>query len=245
MTDVIDLRRLVYSEFPTINFPFGDVISFAGKVAVETAFPCIRIKWRYGRTPCTDSTEKEENPPGTLDSIAQLRSFLARYGLTDKEMAVLTAGAHGIATASADQQNSGFGNLNFGFVNSGKKWIESTLNLQWEAVRASCTDFFQFVSKGSSPKKTVLRLPSDMVFFPRVIQKIGSGNVDQSANGIQDYLEFFTKVDRSVFDNEFAAVYAKMLEIGAGGMSLHTFVEPNVQLPACSDSPKHYPENNN
>lgn len=252
------MHTLVYEKFPTTNFTFGDVISLAGKIAVETAFPCIQIKWRYGRTACIDKTEKEENPPGSIDSMAKYEPFLRRYGFTANEMAVLLAGSHGIATASADQVNSGFGDYNFALVNSGKHWIESTLNLKWKGVYASMSGFFQFVSNGvpsgnnegkKKGKEELMRLPSDMVFFPRVIEKIGSGNVDPSANSIQDYLETFTKVDRSAFDNEFAKVYAKMLEIGVDGMKLHSFNEPEEELEKCPyysspqiSSPKKSPE---
>lgn len=45
----------------------GDLISLAGKVAVELEFPCIRINWRGGRKPCSDNVAKkikESGPPG-------------------------------------------------------------------------------------------------------------------------------------------------------------------------------------
>ena len=51
-TDVVALQKFVTTEFPNINFTFGDVISLAGKTAVETAYPCLQINWRFGRSSC-------------------------------------------------------------------------------------------------------------------------------------------------------------------------------------------------
>ena len=70
-----------------------------------------------------------------------------------------------------------------------------------------------------------MRLSSDLVFFPSVVSKIGSGYVDVSAQEIENTLKEFTQTDESIFNDEFAKVYSKMLEIGVSDEHLVDFIE--------------------
>eukprot|EP00834_Sanchytrium_tribonematis_P006283 NODE_447_length_7292_cov_0.701932.p4 type:complete len:332 gc:universal NODE_447_length_7292_cov_0.701932:2305-1310(-) len=220
--DVNNLHKYVISQFPKKPFTFGDVISLAGKVAIETAYPCIQIKWRYGRSKCVRVDEQGTGANGTFHSLEEFKPVLDRYGLTPQEMAILTAGSHGLATAAAEVEHSGFGDFDFAEINSGKDWIVKSLNQDWQPVKSS-KDNLQFTSQLGNT--TILRLPSDLVFFPRVLTQIGTNTADTSANYIQDSLEVFARSDRSLFDNQFATVYSKMLEIGTVTDHLTEFQE--------------------
>ena len=218
--EVQSLQKFVTSKFPTTNFTFGDVVTLAGKVAFETAYPCIQIKWRFGRSQCTGQNEQEGGASGSVNSLSQFQPFLTRYGLSAQEMAILTAGAHGLATSSAHIGVSGFGNFDFAEVNSGKDWILQTINTGWKAIQSSAGNL-QFLSRSN-----LLRLPSDLVFFPDVVAKSGGGNVDHSADAIQSKMQNYAQQYRSQFDNDFAQVYSKLLEVGANTATLQNFVEP-------------------
>lgn len=220
--EVNDLNSFVISEFKSVNFTFGDVISLAGKVAIETAYPCMQIKWRFGRSECSSTNEEESGPPGTIDSLSKFQPYLNRYGLTAKEMAILTAGSHGLAKAAADVENSGFGTFDFASVHSGKDWIVKTFENIWHSSNSS-KDKLQYET--TIGNETFMRLSSDLVFFPSVVSKIGSGYVDVDAQEIENSLKAFTQTDESVFNDEFAKVYSKMLEIGVSDEHLVDFIE--------------------
>jgi catalase (peroxidase I) len=218
---VYGLRDFVSKTFPTTNFTFGDVISLAGKVAIETAYPCMQIKWRYGRSQCKSTDEKPMGPKGSFNTTEQFQPFVTRYGLTLKEIAILTAGSHGISGAAADVENSKFGTFDFSNENSGKTWIFNTISKDWKQTLSSLGEI-QYETK-ISPNETLMRLPSDLLFFPSKLNQIcntKSSNTDPLENELISY----TKNDRSVFDKDFEKVYAKMLEIGTNN-DLIEFVE--------------------
>ena len=224
---VLELQTFVTDQFPNVNYTFGDVISLTGKVAVEMAYPCMKIKWRYGRSECSSTDEKPAGPSGKIDTMEKMQPFLNRYGLTGTEMAVLTAGAHGLAAAAADTENTGFGTFDFSDVYSGKDWIVKTFTNLWYAANSTQDNLqYQF---NNTQNYTTMRLPSDMVFFPDVISKVGQGIVDSSAIPIQQQLQKYADEDRSSFDQEFARVYSKMLEIGVSHDTLTEFNDPEQQ----------------
>ncbi|KAI8893246.1 heme peroxidase [Globomyces pollinis-pini] len=230
---VMDLKKFVTEKFPKKPFTFGDVISLAGKVAVETAFPCMQIKWSFGRSSCKNTTESESGATGGVDTIAKFQPFLNRYGLTAREMAILTAGSHGLAGAAAEVANSGFGDHDFGDVNSGRLWIDTSLKTEWKPQTLPNGNL-QYTANVNGA--TIMRLPSDLVFFPSVVQKAGKGIVDTSANGVEQELKEFAKKNRSNFDAEFAKVYAKMLLIGTQHEKLTEFKEPASHDSCASDT---------
>jgi len=227
------LHNYTVTKFPNKHFTFGDVISLAGKVAVETAYPCMQIAWSYGRTTCTDKNFPPSAPKGSFSTIADFQPFLDNYGLSAYELAVLTAGSHGIATAAATVSNSGFGNFNFANVNSGQKWILNSFKLAWSLVE-STHSLAQYVATGGGD--TLMRLQSDLVFFPAIVSRAG-GVPDPAAHPVQQQLKAFALQNRTAFDTEFATVYAKMLEIGVDPSKLTALVEPATQG-VCGD---HFP----
>ena len=220
---VSSLRDFVTKTFPSTNFTFGDVISLAGKVAVESAYPCMQISWRYGRSECKSTYEKPSGPSGSFNTTEQFRPFVTRYGLTLKEIAILTAGSHGISGAAADVENSKFGTFDFSNVNSGKEWIVNSISKEWKRTLSSAGEI-QYETKLSA-NETMMRLPSDMLFFPSVLNKVYHLSSPDDSNSLENYLVSYTQKDRSAFDKEFEKVYAKMLEIGTNNDNLVEFKE--------------------
>lgn len=220
---VSSLRDFVTKTFPSTNFTFGDVISLAGKVAVESAYPCMQIPWRYGRSECKSTDEKPAGPSGSFNTTEQFQPFITRYGLTLKEIAILTAGSHGISGAAADVENSKFGTFDFSNVNSGKEWIVNSISKEWKQTISSAGEI-QYETPLSA-NETMMRLPSDMLFFPSVLNKVYHHSTPSDTNSLENDLVSYTQKDRSAFDKDFERVYAKMLEIGTNTDNLVEFKE--------------------
>lgn len=77
--DALALQKYVAEKFPNTPFTTGDVFFFAGKVALEVAYPCMEIKWRYGRSDCLETSESEIGPSGNMSTLAEMQPFLNRY----------------------------------------------------------------------------------------------------------------------------------------------------------------------
>jgi catalase (peroxidase I) len=215
----------------------GDLLSFAGKIAMEETTPCLQFKWRFGRGNCDFPQDEINNPPnGTLNTLEKFDPFLKRYNFTATEMAILTAGTHGIATAAAALENSWFGPFDFTLTNSGQDWIKNTINGEWKQVTSE-KDLTQFTARFG--KNTFMRLPSDFVFFPKKLQSFKATTFDLKLSPVQDYLETFIGKDRSVFDREFKVVFEKMLNIGTDPSKMTLFAEPLDESRECTD--EYYP----
>jgi catalase (peroxidase I) len=232
--DALKLVNYVAEQFPNVPFTTGDVFSFAGKVALEVAYPCMKINWRYGRNNCLETTEAEIGPSGNISSLAQMQPFLARYNFTAKEMGILTAGTHSLATSAASPENSGWGPIDFSFANNGRAWIEKSFKNSWE-LQVNEKNKTQYVSKFNG--KELGRLPSDMLFFPSVLSNIASAVFDVSLKDVESYLISFIDKDRSAFDQEFAVVYAKMLEIGTKSSDMKEFIDTSSTSQCIDDFP--------
>ena len=230
--EVNDLANFVKTNFPQTDFAFGDVISLAGKVSIESSYPCVQIAWKFGRKPCT-SDEPQRGPGGHLQTLQMYQPFLARYGFSVDDFAVLTAGAHGLAHGRASNANTGYGDSTFSSHqrSSGKQWIIDTLNMAWKLTSAK-SGKPQFINEKN------LRVPSDMAFFPKIIQKVAPDFMfDRNMNSVQEKLTRYVSAEESVFNADFARVYAKMLEIGTQADDLTPFVEPGVCLAEVKPTP--------
>ena len=225
-TTIRQLNLLVHQKLPGIQFPFGDVISLAGKVAIEEALPCIRIKWRPGRPAC--GFEVEGGPSGGMTTFKQLTPFRKRYGLNATEFAILLAGTHGLKGAKL--HTLPLGELPWVSSNSGLEYIKNSFNClwywfalmdrnikrvpkDWQLETGGITHVYEAQSK--------IRLPVDMMFFPSKIASsvpISSRSVtrvDDEFERVEAYLKnIATSNSESEFNIEFAQVYEKMLEIG-------------------------------
>ena len=169
-------------------------------------------------------------PSGTIAKLSDMQVYLDIYNLTHQELAVLVAGGHGIAKAAAVVENSGFGSgdKHLADINSGKNWIQKTFDDTWVGEMA----------KNGAPQwisGPLLRITSDFIYFPTVVKATSGGVADDTGKPIEDYMRTFVGQDRSVFDAEFAKVYAKMLEVGTSGDTLTAFDDqdhPGI----CTDS---------
>ena len=191
------------------------------------------IPWRYGRRQCLVPNETQAGTNGTINSLAIFDPFLQRYNLSALEMAILTAGTHGLSGAGACANNTGFGTLNFvadASLSLGQAWILKTFQSNWTAC-LSDHGLFQFCAFDPQSNTTLMRLPSDMVFFPSVIQSVGRGLVDLSAKPVETALWTLANAQPSVFCNLFAATYAKMLEIGTWADTLLPLANENPPPP--------------
>lgn len=131
-----DLAHVVTVRFNgRVNFRLSDVVSLAGKVAIESAFPCIRPIWSPGRNICDpDAQHPNQGPPANVDSKAGIDKLINRYGLTAKEFAVLIIGAHAVKNAQfvdGIRDDPNYVPWHFGGRNSGVKFIKENHDLDW------------------------------------------------------------------------------------------------------------------
>jgi hypothetical protein len=161
---IIRLNRLVNQQLPGIAYPFGDFISLAGKVAMEIAYPCIRIKWRPGRPSC--GIEVESGPAPDIQTYQGLKPFLNRYGLTPRQMSILLAGTHGIKEAVL---HTNAGQKKWIDINSPLKFIRDSISLSWEPKSdwKFQTKAIKFVHEAND----FIRLPVDIMFFPTSVNE--------------------------------------------------------------------------
>jgi hypothetical protein len=198
-----------------LSYSDGDIISMAGKVAIEQSF-CVYIPWRGGRPSCTQ-TEPEAGPMGNIQTMAGLQPFLDRYNFTANEMAILIAGAH--AVKGARGRLSSPEPMFLSTVNSGTTWIKDTFAVVWA--------YFGTREDPGFRGRGILRLPIDMLFFPRSVREtIAVGNIgrpfaDPAATPVEEYIVPFGYKSDKEFNIVFSNVFSKMLEIGAN--ELHEF----------------------
>ena len=208
-----DLATFVQERFPNHSFSFGDIVSLAGKAALEVALPCTRIRWRPGRKDCTDLDEVEDGPDGKMDQLQTLRPFLDRYNLTVIEMAILLAGSHGLKDAKM-QSNS---NLPMHRKrNSGTLWIRDTSGDGWTYFNTTLNPAF----KGNG----VVRLPIDMLFFPSILHQAstegGNGPFPhedlEMRNFYEDDVVALGVLNDKVFNARYADLMSRILDMGTG-----------------------------
>ena len=235
------LGILAKPELQSANFHFGDVIAFASKIAVETAYPCINIPFKYNRRVCADNapitTGSGSTPDPNMNKIAQMSPHSAYLGMTDFEFATLTIGAHAINGARANPDVSRWNGI-FSTESSGGDYINQTLSRNWAG--SSINGRLTFVSGD------LIRLPSDMMLFPDAkrgnsLLKRKKGNkkrkpkgplppppptsppppppVDTAAKNVQEQLRALAN-QQQAFDDMFATVFAKMLN-GGGGTAVY------------------------
>lgn len=217
---IIRLNRLINQQLPGIAYPFGDVISMAGKVAMERAYPCIRIKWRPGRPAC--GLEVESGPSPHIQTLKDMQPFLKRYSLSAREMAILLAGTHGIKEAVLHTNE---GQKPWIDINSPLKFIKDSIGLSW-SPRSDLT-FQTKTIKFIYEAKDFIRLPVDLFFFPTSVESsIAKSKTlatklnivsDQSPEiiSLEKDLQGLAKADnKTAVEIEFAKTFSKMLEIG-------------------------------
>jgi hypothetical protein len=215
MESINQLKELVQLQLPNHTFSFGDIVSLAGKAALEVALPCIIIKWRPGRKDCEDRKEIEDGPDGKIDRLEQLRPFLTRYNLSVIEMAIVLAGSHGLQDARMKSN----GNLPMARKkNSGTLWIRETSGDGWTYFNQSVNPAF----RGNG----VVRLPIDMLFFPSILHQASSeGGTPfphedlEMRNDYEDDVVALGMKTEKQFNERYAALMSRILDMGIGSTS--------------------------
>jgi catalase (peroxidase I) len=202
-----EISEFMKTNFATKDFPLGDVISLAGKVAAEMAYPGISIKWRFGRTSCNLPEVEGKNlaPSPSIATMADMEPLLQRYSLTANEMAVLTCGGHAIGFSANFQEDTGIFSFTLSTISSGLQFIKDSQDL------LKVERFFGDWYGTSDANPEFGRFPSDMLFFPSTLRSV-SGKNDPSARKVESHLKSFTTDEE--FNVEFATAFSKMLEIG-------------------------------
>lgn len=214
-----DLKQLIQNDFKDKGFTFGDVAAFASKVALETAYPCINIPFKFNRGKCTQTALNTGNAPTDpdIDTIAGLKGSLDYLGLSPREIAILQIGAHAIKGARGDK--SGWKGVFSDEPTSGKAYIKRTFESSWTAISGPLTRFQFFTGGNFNPTSSIIRLASELIFFSDVVPNGSTKDTSAEANAIQEELRGFTTKSRDAFDQEFAKVFEKMLMIGGGDQS--------------------------
>jgi hypothetical protein len=228
------LLNLVHTNFPDTGFSYGDIVAFAGKTAVEAAYPCISIDFKFHRSSCTQEDPIVENgsPSAFLSSLKGLEKTFRYLGnsINSTELAILMAGSHGIKGAKAGP--SGWSGV-FATVTSGKDFIKKTFSSVWQSTRNG-TKFEFFTGATFHPLSSIIRLPTDMTFYPSKIPENERRDNSTEAQNIQDALREFVDQDRKVFDKEYAKAITKLLAIGEGD---EKFVPNSKPEASCENSP--------
>jgi hypothetical protein len=238
---IADLKKIIQrKELEKASITVGDAIAFAGKIAVETAYPCARIAFKFGRPSCgnreptTSSSIIGASPTAPDANLATLSDILpsAIYlGLDQGDYALLTIGAHAVMRASAHRDVSGFdGNLSRGDKNTLETYVQDTLQNLWLIVNS--IDFgVRFVSN------QMIRFVSDMVYFPEATlstgglakRKKGKGKKSKSSKkskksdiigfSMEELFQRQTILNKLKGTNgvEFGKVFQKMLDFSQGG----------------------------
>ena len=210
-----DLQDLIMKDFPKTNFSYGDVIAFAGKVAVESAYPCMKIPFRFNRSSCSRDEPNFNNraPSSFADTIDKLGPMFDYLGgsITPRDLAILLAGGHGIKGARAGSTDW-FGV--FSTFSSGKEFIAKTFREAWRFIGLPETLDQFFTGEIFNRETSIIRLPSDLMFYPSKVPDGSNKDKSQEAATIEAQLLGFIAQDRSVFDKEFEIAYGKLLAIG-------------------------------
>ena len=170
------------------NFHFGDVIAFAGKIAVEKAYPCIHIPFKFNRNDCDQDVPLITLASSVQDSRISSPSSLAAHAqylqLSVFELAVLTIGGHAIKGSAAHSGISGWNGV-FSTVSSGREYILASLSRTWSAIKVNGLP--AFVSG------EIIRLPVDLSFFPSAPKSNNLFKRQEKTFRIPPVLPFFTK----------------------------------------------------
>jgi cytochrome c peroxidase len=188
-----DLLEPIKVKFPWISY--ADLWTLAGATAIEE-MGGPEIKWRPGRTDYDDSDETKLPPDGRLPDASRdakhIRDVFYRMGFNDQEIVALS-GAHSMGRCHPDR--SGFEgpwtNSPTGFSNL---YFQELLEKTW--VKRKWKGPLQYQDKES---KSLMMLPTDMWLI-----------WDKK---LKPYVQKYAKDDEA-FNADFAAAFAKLLELG-------------------------------
>ena len=194
--------------FPWITY--ADLWTLAGAEAVE-AMGGPRVAWRGGRSDFESPDDRRAPPRGRLPDGAQgaehLRHVFGRMGFDDREIVALS-GAHNLGRCHADR--SGFHGK---WVNNPTRFSNQYFRLllanDWKKTRLpNGVEQFVYVDEddvaaaeedGEEPPEGLMMLPTDVALL--------------HDPAFRPWVERYAE-DKDLFFEHFAAVFAKLLELG-------------------------------
>lgn len=199
----MDELEAIKKQFPFMSY--ADLYTLAGVVAVkELGGPL--VVWRPGRS---DLPASSAAPDGRLPSadvgtpqkqVDHTRQVFYRMGFTDQEIVALI-GAHAVGFCHPD--NSGYSGPwthdPYRFTNS---FYKELLRNRWEMVQLD-NGQRQFMTNDRS----IMMLPGDMAFLHDAT--------------FRRYVELYA-TDEALWRRDFAAAFAKLLELGCEGLLFPT-----------------------
>lgn len=186
---------------------YADLWTLAACVAIE-AMGGPRVAWRGGRTDFADERDARVPPRGRLPDGAQggdhLRHVFYRMGFSDREIVALS-GAHNLGRCHADRSGfdgkwvnnpTRFSNQYFRLL-LGNEWTRKTLENGVEQFVYEEDD--EDLEEEEEKPEPLMMLPTDMAL------------IEDAA--FRPWVERYA-ADKDAFFGDFAAVFAKLLELG-------------------------------
>lgn len=209
---VMPLKTLIDTKFPFIKFPFGDVISLAGKVVVEKFYSGAVVKWRFGRSECDLSAvlNKDSLPSPFMTKMTDMDVFSIRYSLNRSEFAMVTLGAHSLHLAANHFANTHI--VDFSMSPTRTSFLDYIANSN------GLDAFRDWVGFSFTDIPSFGRFFSDMVWLPSISSPVPA---DAAAVPVETFLKSF-KTDGE-FNVAFGNLFSKFLETGTSGESLQTY----------------------
>jgi hypothetical protein len=210
-----ELVKVVGTKLSSVEFPTADIIAMAGKVALESVYPCVRVQFNYGRSfEC--KVENKALPPTTLDSMEGIEPFLSRYGFSIQEYSLLQCGLKGMQHMTIP----GFTHHRYIYDTDIKEYIRASLEEQWEAVKdvQGTNILHPLLYRAKIKEGWIWRTPSDMMYFPTSIhQATGVKQItkrDLRFVPTERYLGNLLKLPDYQLQRMFSRVYSKWLKMG-------------------------------
>jgi hypothetical protein len=176
--------------------------------------------------------------------LAQLNPFLARYGLSATEMALLITGGHGIAGTENHFANSGINSFTSAFISSGIDYISVSVNKPSPWIFFDTWFGLKLDSFPQDPhfdpehgnvifqtRDTIGRFNTDLMFFPSevirsepVVHGFPNATVEPADNAqlsaIETKLRSYLKNHPALWELDFVKAYNKMSRIGTEGYTI-------------------------
>ena len=185
------LLEPIKAKYPGISY--ADLWTLAGVVAVES-MGGPKIPWRPGRT---DVREAELKPltdgrlPDASKKESHIRDVFYRMGFNDREIVALL-GAHAVGRCHTDR--SGYtGPWTRAPTSFSNEYFRELLETKWTKKAWAGPEQFE------DPRGEIMMTPADLALT--------------SDPKFREYVELYAK-DNDVFFRDFAAAFAKLLELG-------------------------------
>jgi cytochrome c peroxidase len=186
-----DALEAVKAKFPGLSY--ADLYTLAGAVAIEE-MGGPKIVWRPGRSDAPDGkgSPADGRLPDADKGQDHIRAIFYRMGFNDQEIVALVGGGHAIGRCHKDR--SGYdGPWTRSPTTFSNEFFRLLLEEKW--TERKWTGPKQFADKTGE----LMMLPADLALA--------------ADPEFKKYVQLYAK-DRAQFDKDFAAAFAKLLELG-------------------------------